>query len=82
MEPLEELSHNMATLLEDIAEKRPQLDRQGQKALLESLGNLLLALNALDEQLMVLTKVPARDSSRIRSSHQLYRHRAAIQEGL
>lgn len=60
MEPIEELSKNMAALLEDIAERRFQLDRQGQKALLEALRKLLLALKTLDEQIKVLSKAPPR----------------------
>jgi hypothetical protein len=69
MEPINELSTNLTTLLQEIAEKQCDLDLQGQKILLEALRKLLIATEKLNVQLHTLARnppTPARQSLRQR----------------
>lgn len=56
MEPIDELSLNLTTLLREIAEKRCDLDIEGQKMLLDALRKLLLATEKLNAQLQALAR--------------------------
>lgn len=58
MEPIKSLTKDLTGILEDIAEKRDELDRESQKLLLDSLRKLLIATQCLDKQLTEMTKVP------------------------
>lgn len=56
MEPINELSMNLTTLLQEIAEKRCDLDIEGQKILLDALRKLLIATEKLNIQLQALAR--------------------------
>jgi hypothetical protein len=56
MEPIHELSMSITTLLHEIAEKRCELDIQGQKLLLDALRKLLIATEKLNVQLQAMAQ--------------------------
>jgi len=56
MEPIDELSTNLTSLLRDIAYRRYELNREGQTVLLDDLRKLMLAAEKLDRQLQALKK--------------------------
>ncbi|WP_062385847.1 hypothetical protein [Pseudomonas abietaniphila] len=56
MEPINELSMNLTTLLQEMAEKRCDLNIHGQKFLLDALRKLLIATEKLDVQLQAMTR--------------------------
>jgi len=56
MEPIDEMSTNLTSLLQDIAHRRYELNREGQKVLLEDLRKLMIATEKLDRQLQALKK--------------------------
>ncbi|MFJ3486301.1 hypothetical protein ACIPL1_23300 [Pseudomonas sp. NPDC090202] len=59
MEPIDELTHSLTSLLESIAEHKSGLDPQGRKSLLDALRKLLKATETLNAQVQTLTRQQA-----------------------
>lgn len=54
MEPIDELTDNLTSLLESIAECKTSLDMQGRKSLLDALRKMLKATEKLNVQVQAL----------------------------